>query len=60
MTPTEAELLMGLPIDWTAFDADGKKISNSARYRMIGNGCVETQAFWLGKRIAMVHRQFHE
>jgi site-specific DNA-cytosine methylase len=60
LTPTECERLMGLPDGYTAFGADGKRISNSARYRMIGNGCVETQAFWLGQRIKEVHTTLGE
>jgi DNA (cytosine-5)-methyltransferase 1 len=51
LTPTECEILMGLPLDWTKYGHDGKKISNSARYRMIGNGCVVNEIEWIGRRI---------
>ena len=37
MTPTEYERAMGLPDGWTALGHDGKKISDSARFRAIGN-----------------------
>ena len=45
LTPTECERLQGLPDGWTATGHDGKLISDSARYRAIGNGvainCVD-------------------
>ena len=33
----EFERLMGLPDGWTAFGCDGKPISDSQRYKAIGN-----------------------
>ncbi len=45
LTPTECERLMGFPDGWTEYGHDGKKISDSARYRALGNSvaipCVE-------------------
>ena len=45
LTPTEFEILMGVPIGWTRYGHDGKPISESARYRALGNsivvGCAE-------------------
>ncbi|MCL2381231.1 MAG: DNA cytosine methyltransferase [Treponema sp.] len=45
ITPTECERLQGFPDDWTAYGHDGKPISDSARYRALGNSvavpCVE-------------------
>jgi DNA (cytosine-5)-methyltransferase 1 len=45
LTPTEFEILMGLPIGWTDTGHDGKFISDSARYKGLGNsivtGCAE-------------------
>lgn len=45
LTPTECERLQGFPDDWTAHGHDGKAISDSARYRALGNSvaipCVE-------------------
>lgn len=45
LTPTECERLQGFPDGWTAYGHDGKKISDSARYRALGNSvalpCVE-------------------
>jgi DNA (cytosine-5)-methyltransferase 1 len=37
LTPLECERLQGLPDGWTEYGHDGKKISDSARYRGLGN-----------------------
>jgi DNA (cytosine-5)-methyltransferase 1 len=37
LTPTECERLQGYPDGWTACGHDGKPISDSARYMMLGN-----------------------
>lgn len=37
LTPTEAERLMGFPDFWTAYGCDGREISDSKRYSMLGN-----------------------
>ena len=37
LTPTECERLQGFPDGWTAFDCDGKPISDTKRYQMLGN-----------------------
>jgi len=37
LTPLEAERLMGFPDFWTAYGCDGKEISDSKRYSMLGN-----------------------
>lgn len=36
---------------WTEFGHDGKEISDSARYRMLGNAVTVNVAYWLGRRI---------
>jgi DNA (cytosine-5)-methyltransferase 1 len=45
LTPGEAEALMGLPAGWTEFGAEGQRISDSARFKALGNsivlGCAE-------------------
>lgn len=51
LTPIECERLMGFDDDWTAFGADGKLISDSARYRMLGNSIVMPVTQWIGERI---------
>ena len=37
LTPTECERLMGFPDGWTKYGQDGKQISDSKRYSMLGN-----------------------
>jgi DNA (cytosine-5)-methyltransferase 1 len=56
LTPRECERLQGFPDDWTLSDSDGKEISDSARYRMLGNAVCVNVARWIGKRIMEVIR----
>jgi len=51
LTPLECERLMGFPDNWTQFNADGKFVSDSARYRLCGNAVVVNVAEWIGNRI---------
>lgn len=37
LTPTECERLQGYPDSWTALDEQGKPISDTKRYQMLGN-----------------------
>ena len=37
LTPVECERLQGFPDDWTKFADDGRQISDSKRYQMLGN-----------------------
>jgi DNA (cytosine-5)-methyltransferase 1 len=53
LTPRECERLQGFPDDWTRWDQDGKEISDSARYRMLGNAVTVPVARWLGERMLM-------
>ena len=50
ITPKECERLQGFPDDWTRYGADGEEISDTQRYKALGNSvalpCVE---FVLGK-----------
>jgi DNA (cytosine-5)-methyltransferase 1 len=48
LTPLECERLMGLPDDWTAYDADGKPQADSNRYKQCGNAVVVPVAEWIG------------
>lgn len=52
LTPRECERLQGFADDWTRYAADGKEISDSARYRMLGNAVCVNVASWLARRIA--------
>ena len=51
LTPRECERLQGFPGDWTRYGDDGKEISDSARYRMIGNAITCNVGEWIFKRI---------
>jgi hypothetical protein len=55
LTPRECERLQGFPDDWTRWDAAGKEISDSARYRMIGNAVTVTVAKLIGSRLVRAH-----
>lgn len=57
LTPRECERLQGFPDDWTLHDAEGKVISDSARYRMFGNAVVVDVAEWIGRRIMEIDQQ---
>lgn len=51
LTPRECERLQGFPDDWTRWRHDGTEISDSARYRMLGNAVCVNVAEWIGRRI---------
>jgi DNA (cytosine-5)-methyltransferase 1 len=51
LTPRECERLQGFTDDFTRWDADGKEISDSSRYRMLGNAVCVNVAEWIGKRL---------
>jgi len=51
LTPREEERCFGFPDDWTRFKADGTEVSDSARYRMLGNAVAVPVAEWIGHRI---------
>lgn len=52
LTPRECERLQGFPDDWTRHGADDKEVSDSSRYRMLGNAVTVPVARWLGARVA--------
>ena len=51
LMPIECERLQGFPDDWTRYGHDEKEISDSARYRMIGNAVAVPVVEWIGRRI---------
>lgn len=59
LTPRECERLQGFEDDWTAWgiDEQGNRIemSDSARYRMIGNAVCRAVSAWLDQRIVAVY-----
>jgi len=56
LTPLECERLQGYPDGWTELGASGKKIADSHRYRMCGNGVSSPVAEWIGHRIQAFHQ----
>lgn len=57
LTPRECERLQGFPDDWTRWDAAGRELSDSARYRMCGNAVTATVAEWIGGRLIQFERK---
>lgn len=57
LTPRECERLQGFPDDWTRWGADGEEISDSARYKMIGDAVTVPVAEWIGRRIMEVYEE---
>jgi len=53
LTPCECERLQGFPDDWTAVNG----MSDSARYRMLGNAVAVPVAEWIGQRIYSSHNE---
>lgn len=49
LTPRECERLQGFPDDWTA------QLSDSARYRTLGNAVCVPVAEWIGRRIVSLN-----
>lgn len=54
LVPVECERLQGFPDGWTEFNADGAPMSDSARYKMLGNAVCVNVAEWIGRRIVDV------
>jgi site-specific DNA-cytosine methylase len=56
LTPLECERLMSWPDQWTAVgvDEDGReyRLSDTARYRLCGNGVGSVQVQWIAERLA--------
>lgn len=56
LTPRECERLQGFPDDYTQVPFRGKPMSDSARYKMLGNSMAVNVMRWIGQRIEMVER----
>lgn len=54
LTPTECERLQGYPDGWTEFDVDGKPISDTRRYQMLGNSVAVPCVAYIMQGIAQV------
>jgi DNA (cytosine-5)-methyltransferase 1 len=57
LTPRECERLQGFPDDWTRWDETGAEISDSARYRMLGNAVPVPVIRWIGSRLATLNSE---
>jgi DNA (cytosine-5)-methyltransferase 1 len=55
LTPTECERLQGFPDQWTATHADGRPLSDTARYRLVGNAATVPVVAWIGARLLAAH-----
>lgn len=59
LTPLECERLMGWPDRWTATgtreDGSTYQLSDSARYRLCGNGVGAPVAAWIGRQFMEAH-----
>lgn len=51
LTPVECERLQGFPDGWTEYGADGKKMSDSARYRALGNAVTVDFPRMIGEKL---------
>lgn len=51
LTPRECERLQGWPDDHTRWADTGKELTDSARYKMCGNGISAPVAQWLGENL---------
>lgn len=55
LMPIECERIQGFPDNWTNVPGpNGKPLSNTRRYKMIGNSMAVPVMRWIGKRILMV------
>ena len=56
LTPRECERLQGFPDDWTLVPGpNGKPMSDSQRYKMLGNSMAVNVMRWVGLRLRFVH-----
>lgn len=54
LTPVECERLMGMPDNHTKYGENGKIVSDTNRYKMIGNAVAVPVAEWVGKEIKKI------
>lgn len=52
LMPIETERLQGLPDDWSRWGAGGRELSDSARYRLVGNSVAVPAVEWIARRMA--------
>lgn len=51
LTPLECERLQGFPDGWTEYGADGRKMSDSARYKALGNAVTVNFPRMIGEKL---------
>lgn len=51
LTPLECERLQGFPAGWTEYGADGRKMSDSARYKALGNAVTVNFPRMIGEKL---------
>lgn len=51
LTPIECERLQGFPDNWTQYDADGKLVSDTQRYKMMGNAVTTKVVVAIAERL---------
>lgn len=56
LTPVECERLQGFPDGWTEYGADGRKMSDSARYKALGNAVTVNFPRMIGEKIKPVDK----
>ena len=54
ITPVEAERLQGFPDGWTEYGSDGKSISDSSRFQMLGNSVAVPCVAYIMQGAALV------
>lgn len=64
LTPVECSRLQGFPDDWNAWglteDGERVELSDSTRYRQLGNAVTVPVAEWIGSRVARAVREAAE
>lgn len=58
LTPTECERLQGFPDGWTDIEHNGKPMSDSARYRMLGNSIAVPCAEFIFRKIRAENERY--
>lgn len=56
LTPLECERLQGFPDGWTEYGTDGRKMSDSARYKALGNAVTVNFPRMIGEKIKPVDK----
>lgn len=56
LTPLECERLQGFPDGWTEYGADGRKMSDNARYKALGNAVTVNFPRMIGEKIKPVDK----